>query len=438
MSILIYKPFSIPLTEVELVYLRKVDALATTAATIGVSIGGIVLGYLGLVALISILKESCPFIYSYDGDSYVFDAEPYGGATCPGLKRMEWCGLQYLQESDGQYKLLVTNEVEETQYTDEIKLLVIDHPEGTSVIPDESGCIHTISEPVLPFLAYDKSKRNLLPYISENDWIFWKIKEDEISTFGNEYLKEELIFEFLKPAGATETKVLFNGCNTLWASQMVRKFLELHGSDVHEYYEKHKNPSYQFMINAWNNREELFRLHLRVETLNGWKSKNTIVGGGPFVAENKVYSLDLSDVPGDTVRIKLTPPANFWMINYIALDFTENIYVYTTEIEASEAYDHNNKDVLKLLAHTDDNYLVMPNIGDWTKLTFFAPPRTPGMDRSVVLKASGYYDIHLNAQGPCQKEIVNRIAFEPGFSIQYALEEYSQWKNELQEKKIIK
>jgi len=165
----------IPLDEVELVWVRKVDAGMTFLATAG----GVVLSVAAIGIIGMLLKESCPFVYSFDGERYVFDAEPYGGAICEGMQRTEWCGLEYLEEADGLYQMLVTNEVNETQYTDEMRLVVVDHPRGTQVVADEEGVLHTISRPMAPVAAHDEEGRSLLFYVGENDWVFWKTDMDE-------------------------------------------------------------------------------------------------------------------------------------------------------------------------------------------------------------------------------------------------------------------
>ncbi|MEE9502718.1 MAG: hypothetical protein V3V48_11630 [Candidatus Aminicenantaceae bacterium] len=418
---------SIPLSEVELVAVRKLNPGGTFIATIG----GLALVGLIAMLIVAALKESCPFIYSFDGKEYMFDAEPYGGATCEGLKRTEWCSLEYLEEVDGLYKIMIKNEVDETQYTDEIKLLVVDHPKGVKVVPDEAGNIHTFSQPIIPSEAYDNKGRNLRFYVAENDWIHWSTREEDKSVEKKEDLRQELVFEFPKPEGAVEAKLLFNGCNTLWASHMVKQFLELYGNKVENYYAEMatKGPAYNRTMH-WNEREELYRLHIRVETEDGWKSKGTIVGGGPFVSEDRIYTIDLRDVPGDTLRIKLTPPKGFWQINHLAVDYTEDLPVDVTEIAPIEAYNDKNQDVLEILAFTDNDYLVMPEIGDSTQVTFLAVPQKPGMDRSYILKASGYYDIHLEAHGESRMDILTRFLTEPGYTIQYSLEKYFEWKKE--------
>lgn len=423
--------FSIPLSEVEMAWVKRVDPILTFLANVGVVV--LVLG--AVLGIIALTKESCPFVYSFDGESYIFDAEPYGGATCQGLKRTEWCGLEYLREVNGQYKIMITNEVDETQYTDEIKLVVVDHPQGVKVVSDESGKIHTVSHPIIPILALDGKGRELMPYVSKNDWIFWQTRTEEKDPERKEDLKDELIFEFPKPESATQAKLLFNGCNTLWGSQMVKRFLELYGNKVYEYYEDVNNfgPSYSKVM-FWNLREELYRLHIRVETEDGWKSKGTIVGGGPFISEDRIYTLDLSDVPGDKLKIKLTPPVAFWMINYLAFDYTEDLPIQIREIEAAEAINQNGQDVREILAKNDSNYLIMPNIGDSAELVFESPAHNYGMDRSVILKASGYYDIHLEAKGEPQREILEKFLAEPGFTILYAFEEYLKWKKENMER----
>jgi hypothetical protein len=422
-----YTQISIPLSEVELVWVKRVDPALTFIAVIG----SVALALTGLLVIIALTKESCPFIYSFDGERYIFDAEPYGGAICLGLKRTEWSGLQYLKEVNGQYKIMITNEVNETQYTDELKLVAIDHAREVKVVPDVLGEIHTIFQPLIPIQAFDGKGRDLMPYICENDWIFWQTRTEEINPEKMEDLRDELIFEFPKPRGENKAKFIVNACTTLWGSQIIKRYLDLYGNKVNDWYDEVNNlgPAYYRMLNA-HLREELYSLHIRVETNDGWKSKGLIMGAGPFVSEDRVYTLDISDVPGDTLKIKLTPPATFWMINYLAVDYSDDLPVQITEIEASEAIDYKGRDVREILAKNDDNYLIMPNIGDSAELIFASPHQMYGMDRSVILKASGYYDIHLKGEGEPKFEILEKIHSEPGYAVQYAFKEYLKWKKE--------
>jgi len=384
---------------------------------------------------ISIPLSEVELIYSFDGERYIFDAEPYGGAICQALKRTEWCGLEHLREVNDQYKIMITNEVNETQYTDELKLVVVDHPEGVRVVPDISGQIQTVSQPIIPMQAFDGKGRDLMPYISKNDWIFWQTRIEERNPDRKEDLRDELIFEFPKQRRAKKVKVLVNACNSLWGSQILKRYLDLYGNKVNEWYNEVNSlgPAYFKMINL-NVREELYSLKIRVETGDGWESKGLMIGGGPFVSEDKIYTLDISDVPGDTLKIKLTPPATFWMINYLAVDYTEDLPVEVKEIEAIKAIDYKGQDVREILAKNDNNYLIMPNIGDRAELIFESPPRVDGMDRSVILKASGYYDIHLEAKGEPQTGIAEKFFTEPGFVVQYAFKEYLKWKEENKKK----
>jgi hypothetical protein len=181
---------------------------------------------------------------------------------------------------------------------------------------------------------------------------------------------------------------------------------------------------------AWNMREELYRLHVRTETRDGWKAKGTIVGGGPFISEDRIYPLDLQDVPGDILRIKLMPPAGYWMINTVAVDYTGDLVLRMTEIAPAKAVDSRGRDIRDLLSFEDNQYYDMPEIGDSAVVTFLVPPLEPGLARTVICKASGFYNIHLQAQGKPQMEILGRFLTEPGFVVRYALREYRRYKQE--------
>lgn len=324
----------------------------------------------------------------------------------------------------------------ETQYTDEIKLVVVDHPVNVQTIPGPQGKIYTISNPIPPVRAYDQLGNDLSGYVCQNDGLLWTSYDDDKNPDNKNDMKDELILEFPKPPNASKAKLIFNGCNTLWGSQSIRRYLDLHGKQVSQFYREIKNsgPAFYKILNM-TLREELYALNIRVETDNGWQTKGMLMGGGPFAMEDKIYTLNLEDVTGETLRIKLTPPALFWMINYVAIDYSEDMPVESREIEAISAEDHYGKTVKTLFATKDDNYHVMPNIGDAVELVFNAPPKPLGMKRTVLLKASGYYDIHLKAEGERQEDLLERIHSEPGFFVQYAFKEYAKWRNKFEEKR---
>src|SRR5262249_13361879 len=135
------------------------------ARTIGLIAAVAVGAFATVVAIALATKQSCPFIYSWDGSEYVFDAEPYGGAVKRGLERDDYSELEHLRAEKGLYRMMVTNEVPETQYTNLMELQVVDHPPATRVVADEWGGFHVLAERQGPISARDNQGRDLLPWL---------------------------------------------------------------------------------------------------------------------------------------------------------------------------------------------------------------------------------------------------------------------------------
>jgi hypothetical protein len=426
---------SIPLAEVSLLTIEKTSSIGLILITAGtVILLAALLAEAGKGSIYTShtsTSESCPLVYSYDGERYVFDAEPYGGAICQGLERTDWGRLENLKEVDGKYNVLVANELDETQYTDALKLVVVDHPSGVKAAPDLTGKIHTVTDLHSPLKAFDKNGNDILPLIADKDQHFWLTNIKEKSTQNPSDLKDELILEFHKPPGASKAKLMVDARTTLWGSKTLKRYLDLHGEEVDRWYQDVNSfgPERLKMANMLM-REECFFLKINIETEQGWKTKGLMSGGGPLISEDRIYPLDISDVKGDILRIKLSPPAAFWMIDSIAVDFTKDMPVTITKIAPSEAFDNNNQDVKKLLANRDNLYHEMTNTGENVRLVFQAPPGTEGSNRSFFLEASGYYDIHIASAGRPNRQILDRLHEEPGFLLQYAFDEYLKWKKE--------
>jgi hypothetical protein len=368
--------------------------------------------------------ESCPFIYTYDGSCYILEAEPYGGAVCRGLARTEWIPLEWLTEVDCEYRLLVSNELTETEYIDEISLIAIDHAPGIRIIPDASGRLHTVKDLLPPLSAFSKSGRSLLPELHSRDFSFWENGFKDLETNGTS-LREEIILTFPKPEEAREAKLIADAWTTLEGSAIAKDFLEIRGTESAAFLEEvdDRGPAF-FKLMQWHNREELYLIHLEVDTPSGWEKRSVIYGGGPFVQKEKCYRFDISDIPGDTLRVRIRPTAGFWRLNSFAVDYSKDQPFQLHALKPFKARTWDGRMVLPPFLRTDGRFHIMPQNSSPVELKFASPFIQPGLERTIILKASGWYDPHFDTTGEPQFETANRILNEPGYAVRWAIEHW--------------
>ena len=412
------QPIVIPVDSVQRWWLRRTDAGKSVLAVLGVAAGVILVA--GVIAAAT--KESCPFIYSWDGTRYVFEAEPYGGAITRGLERDDYGVLPTLRSDGGSYRLLVTNEVNETQMTNLFSLWVVDHAPGLRVVPDERGGLHTLRRPMPPSRAVDATGRDLLPWLSADDRRIWEPLPIADSAGG---LRDEVVLTFPRAAGATRAKLVSRTGTALWGSHMIRAMLEIRGDSVDDWYARIDADSLRAdSVRTWAVREELYGLLVEVDEPDGWKVRGIVPGSGPFLAAERVVPLDISRVHGDSLRIRLRPPRGFWALNSFAVDYSPDQPLAVDTVAPRAASDDA---VLAAVVAADTLYHAMPNTGDRATLEFPAPPARRGMERTVVLHSRGWYRLHLTPGGPPDTSMVRRVSEVPGAAVEYSAALYRQW-----------
>jgi hypothetical protein len=416
-------PYELPLDQVQRFWVERKEL--SKGRTIGL-VAAVAVGTVAIiVGVAAATKQSCPFVYSWDGTQYVFDAEPYGGAITRGLEKDDFSQLERLREQDGLYLLKMTNEVDETQFTNLTELLVVDHPAGTRVAPDVRGKLHTLATPQVPLSARDAAGHDLLPWLRATDRLIW---EPPAVPDANGNLQSDIVMTFSKPAGATQVKLVANAATGLWGSYMIKKMVELRGRDLGAWYASmDESQAARDALFAWEVREELYALKIYVEEPTGWEVRGILPGTGPFISKDRIVPLDVSHVQGDQLRIRIQPPAGFWALNFFGVDYTPDRPVSVEKLEPATAQDLQGKDVLPELVANDDRYLAMPNIGDTADLTFHVPPRHAGTDRSVFLHSRGYYKLHVAAAGEPDTKTLQEIENVPGAAVHFAANQFARW-----------
>lgn len=415
--------YEIPADQIQRVWVERKHL--STGRTIGL-VAAVAVGSVAIVAgVIAATKQSCPFVYSWNGREYVFDAEPYGGAITRGLEKDDYSELGMLRDQDGLYKLKLTNEVDETQYTNMMELWVVDHPAGTRVVPDILGRLHTVERPDAPLSARDSDGRDLLPWLRATDRLIWE-PPSVPDAKGN--LAGDIVMTFPKPKDAKEVKLIANAATGLWGSYMIKKMVELHGRETGAFLKTiDDDKSARDALFAWEVREELYALKIYVEEPTGWIVRGILPGTGPFISKDRIVPLDVSHVSGDQLKIRIRPPAGFWALNSFNVDYSADRPLAVETVRPSSAVDMNGKDVLPDLISVDDRYVAMPDIGDTADLTFRVPALRAGMNRQVILHTRGFYKLHISASGDPDSKTLDALNNVHGEGTRFAAAQYAHW-----------
>jgi hypothetical protein len=380
-----------PLTAVDRIEVYDKATGATVASwtfsVIGISAAAaaITAGIIIIIALLT--KQSCPFIYAYNGNDFIFTGEIFSGATQPGLERDDYLLLPDIVSDKGNYKIKISNEVKEIQSINLAELIVIDHPADQSVLIDKYGTVHSFDYLVSPVEALDNiNKTDILPLIREKDSISWSsnLKQPDKSS------SEEIVLKFVKPADATTSKLIIRAKNSFWLDGLVGKIQKYFGDRYDNYMKKQEKVSPK-KLQKWQ-LDQKMPLSVYVEENKRWKFVDYFNLAGPMALKDDILELNLNGIKSDTIKIKLETGFLFWEIDYAAMDFNKIKSPEFLTIQAKTALDNNNTDVKNLLSKSDNEYYVQSNVGNEAELTYNVPTQKEPV-RSVFLHSRGHYRI---------------------------------------------
>jgi hypothetical protein len=419
---------SFPLVDVMEVEVRRTDGLKTAGLVVGVGAAAALV--LGAIAIATMDNDffgsssgssstygsqpiSCPLVYSWDGEDWRLDSGTFGGAFLEPLARTDVDNLEFAHTENGLLRLRLANELPETDHVNALDLLVVDHAPGTEVIPDGTGDLHTVGPLSAPVAAIDDHGREALASVKSLDGWSWESSPTGRDTSVAADVRSTLDLDFLRPPGAAEANLVVHGSNTPWAAWLMQDLVAAHGREADSWYASmNADREASRTLGAALAREAF--LSVSVHTASGWEPRGLVWEAGPEIAKRQVLHLDLADVEGDTVRIRLESVPLFWHLDQVGIEFSALSAPDARVIEPERVtMEGDGRDVLALLADVDGIELVLET-GDAAELSFQVPPVLAGHARSYLIATTGWYRIHAPVSDMPPRPELARIGTEPG------------------------
>ncbi len=372
-------------------------------------VGGIILGILVVVAVIvAITKTSCPFVYVDGGGGLRFVGEAYSGATSRATQRDDLLPLPALGTGP---KVVLSNEARETQFTDLLELVVVDHPPGRRALATHDAAILVAGDGSPPIAAVDLDGRDTLAPLLELDGRTWQTDLGEVSRRSSPPVREGLVLTFATPAGGDPRALVLDAGNTPWLDVVFGRFFALLGERLESYQDQTDQPEAREPTLAWREREGV---DLRVEMERGgrWERVAVVPTVGP--ASLRQFAVPLPGTDGPVTRVRLTGGVGFWMADRIVLAPVEASRPVARTFLPARAVQSDGTDVRRSLATTDGDYQVLATRGERVDLAFELPAPAPGLVRDAFLHTSGYYRVHTPPQADLSAGTLYRLRDEPG------------------------
>jgi hypothetical protein len=311
---------------------------------------------------------------------------------------LEWTPVDGQPSEDGRLTVAIHNDSDVPRGVDEAKIVVVDHPEGI-VVPDVLGIIRSCAAPVPPEQASDQSGADIRELLAVKDGIFWRTAGGDPAPEDRSPSRDEIALAFPRPKGARQARLIIGASNTTWRCEFAREALARTSQSgrtplsAARAGKPKKGAKAKTTAEARSYKDSEFStLRVRLMTIGGWQTGQVLFAVGPRPAEDMAYTIDLSDVIGDKVYLRLEPPAGYWLIDHLALDFSKNVTIETAEIAPEDVDGPEAADALAALAAEDATTYVLYPGEPACALTFRLPPPKEGMKRSLFLRTVSCYE----------------------------------------------
>lgn len=381
---------------------KNIGTFVFTATTVAVA------AYVISLIIIILTKSSCPFVYAHDGTGYNFKGEIYGGAIFKPLERDDYMHLQNLSTDATNFKMKITNELLEVQYTNLVKAMLVEHNKNENILIDSKGEIHSIKSTESPLSAVMNDTENMMTQLAAIDSNLCMFDGEN-----NNHNVNDLVLKFAKPAKAQETKLVVRAKNSLWLDYAFGEFTKLFGSYYNKFVEKQRTANHDSLLN-WTVKQGL-PLSVYLKQNGQWKLIEHIPTVGPLASRDFCIPIDVSQINTPDMEIKISCGFMFWEVDYAGIDFSEDENIKTTEMELQSAIDENNIDVKSLITENDKNYLIQPKPGNTVEFIYKLPAMKNEKAYDVFLQTKGYYEHVRNYKGLPNKKYLTSMKEEGAF-----------------------
>lgn len=413
------RPPIFDLKDVNMILLEETDAAAVVGNVfLGVTIGVAVLA-------IIVIASSCPLIYA---DGKALDAEPLGGAVCRGLQRTDLARLDRLDPNSTNVTISIRNQMRETQFIDEFTVFAVEHPTHKIAVHDIQGGIFTIDQPTPPVSAVEEGRGSILHSVSRSDLQMWETNAADTAALYNGELRDHLTFTFVRPKDAKHAGLVLTAGTSAWGAHMIKQTLSLHGDEVDAWYSRmttDENERKEFF--TMNEREEQYLLKVYIRKGNNWEQRGLLPGNGPLAYEQRIIWLDVSDIEGETIQVRLNPPKMYWSIDQVGMVFNQQQRVAPIPLQRISFMSTVTDTVSSSIARRDGNYHTLASPADRIDATWARPKAKEGSTYTYFLRIGGYYEIDLPKSGARQSALLEEFRKRPGASTEYGLRTFRQY-----------
>jgi hypothetical protein len=335
-----------------------------------------------------------PFIYSEDenGERHR-EHQPTIYNVLKAVEGTSYGTIKYLQAQNGSYYIQIIEEGDSVTIIDNMKLFAVDYIDDGTVLDlmyDLAGNPHTIRERISPNSFVDQYGNSHLDAIIAKDDQYLIIEDYDADPI------TYLTASFTRPEGSQSAKLMLS---TLFGNfydrkhhLLTRMYDSFYGQqnwwiiDQAMQYDQYHSDTIQSLIDV---------AKIQIEVFDGQKWVNKgMIGANANWIEEKLITLDLSDIPGTDLQVRFVIPSRLgYTFDYVAIDFTEDLPMIVHELELISATLNGTEDVLNIVNSIDQNYMPL-YYKNGIRFEFAYIPLAPGYSRGFGVSESGYNYSH--------------------------------------------
>jgi hypothetical protein len=355
--------------DIEKVDVYAINGLVTTLASLGVA----AITYVASIAVFLIIFCSCPHVYTWDGDAFVFSSTLFTGAVHSELARGDYKLVPDFFPGSSTVRLQVRNEDYEVQYIDQLVLDAVVHANEQVAYVSQKGEYLLVEEEISPSTAMTSGGVSVVEGVEQKDDLYF----DFDALDGGDFVSLEVGFD--APVDERH-QLLVRLKNSKWGSMTYKEMTSFFGHRYDDWREKNVEKSKEEIVEWLDNQKLKLTVEQRIE--GQWEPIEEIQMIGDEIFAEFFVNIR-KDQP---LEFRLTTGFKFWDLDYIALALDGTRPEDVSQVMPITAGGS------QLLSHVDNSYHILAKKGQQLDVRFEELPVQSGKKRTLFLRSAGYYE----------------------------------------------